>query len=423
MADYVEDLQNPAYRAETESYISELEGENKVPQGKELIRPSPGFVAKAFKVTDGVKGDKVFINIVSSEKITKPTSVNTPQGTSWSLPYSVGPPHMESDKNGSNAAAFDVCFHPLALQKAHADKRFRDLLVRTGLDGVKQAYKLQKQDVSLSEDFHVLKGVSYKQGQVPSMLIDKATRVEKWKDSGTVDGRAAEDTKSANDTPPNTEEACVPTPAKNISANQPVKHSTTVKQGSREPVIKKGFLTASDKTRAAIYPEGSTEGATKKIPPPPLISELKEPYSTTKAKPRSPAALPVAAEVAEIKEKKTTRRVADPDEVSKTSEQTVQNKKTPVYCLKERGIISIGDFEGVNKAAGVVADSSNRYVPSDLLIVSAVNVKSCQAGRASLYHRTSTCDEAIKCSVRCRGKVCAKDQRCCFYDISLTIPQ
>ena len=60
MADYVADLQNPEYREvsypspslpclptaltdlcllqETENYISELEGENKVPAGKELVR-------------------------------------------------------------------------------------------------------------------------------------------------------------------------------------------------------------------------------------------------------------------------------------------------------------------------------------------------------------------------------------------------
>ena len=37
-ADYMDELQDPANRAETEAYISQLEGEQKVPAGKELIR-------------------------------------------------------------------------------------------------------------------------------------------------------------------------------------------------------------------------------------------------------------------------------------------------------------------------------------------------------------------------------------------------
>jgi hypothetical protein len=37
-AEYMDELQDPKNREETESYISQLEGEQKVPEGKELIR-------------------------------------------------------------------------------------------------------------------------------------------------------------------------------------------------------------------------------------------------------------------------------------------------------------------------------------------------------------------------------------------------
>ena len=37
-ADYVDELQDPQNREETEAYISQLEGEQKVPAGRELIR-------------------------------------------------------------------------------------------------------------------------------------------------------------------------------------------------------------------------------------------------------------------------------------------------------------------------------------------------------------------------------------------------
>jgi hypothetical protein len=37
-ADYMDELQDPKHREETEAYITQLETEQKVPDGKELIR-------------------------------------------------------------------------------------------------------------------------------------------------------------------------------------------------------------------------------------------------------------------------------------------------------------------------------------------------------------------------------------------------
>ena len=88
-ADYMDELQDPKHRAETEAYISQLEGDDKVPQGKELIRPNPSFVAKTHKIIKGEKEEKVFINIVSSDKIAKPTNQSVKAGQNWSLPYSL----------------------------------------------------------------------------------------------------------------------------------------------------------------------------------------------------------------------------------------------------------------------------------------------------------------------------------------------
>lgn len=72
----------------------------------------------------------------------------TAQGDTWSLPYSLGPPHMEKDKNESNVACFDCCYHPAAIRQMDINKRFRDSLVITAIEGVEEAYKRQKQDVS-----------------------------------------------------------------------------------------------------------------------------------------------------------------------------------------------------------------------------------------------------------------------------------
>lgn len=110
------DLQNPEYRAETEAYIGQLENEDKVPQGKELIRPEKGFVAKSRKRDHKDKegeDSKVFINIVHSEKITKPTKTDTDKGQNWSLPYSLGPPHMEKDKVFVHLSIAIVCHYSI----------------------------------------------------------------------------------------------------------------------------------------------------------------------------------------------------------------------------------------------------------------------------------------------------------------------
>lgn len=113
-------------------------------------RPLPGFVAKTHKIKEAGKDvkEKMFINVVQSEKIAKPTKQSTPKGDCWSIPYSVGPPHMEKDKKGENSPCFDCCFHPEALILSEANADFKNLLVTTAMDGVEALYKRQEQDVS-----------------------------------------------------------------------------------------------------------------------------------------------------------------------------------------------------------------------------------------------------------------------------------
>lgn len=109
-------------------------------------RPTAGFVAKTKKIENGTES-KIFINIVNSEKIAAPTKKSTPEGQNWSLPYSLGPPHMEKDKGGELVPAFDCCFHPEALTFANRSKQFRDLLVSTAISGIEESFKRQRQQV------------------------------------------------------------------------------------------------------------------------------------------------------------------------------------------------------------------------------------------------------------------------------------
>eukprot|EP01038_Epipyxis_sp_PR26KG_P006176 gene6176-8506_t len=202
-ADYMDELQDPSNREETEAYISQLEGEQKVPVGKELIRPDPSFVAKTHKIVDDDKKssstkEKVFLNIVSSSKISEPTKSIQTEGVAWSLPYSLGPPHMERDKNGENAPSFDCCFHPQAIVLSQASKDFRNLLVQTAIEGVEEAYKRQNQSTKLSREFHVLKGITYKEGKIPAMMIDISSK-KNW-DKDKTNNNIDKQTNKLNDT-------------------------------------------------------------------------------------------------------------------------------------------------------------------------------------------------------------------------------
>ena len=91
-----------------------------VPAGKELVRPEACFVVKSYVTADASaadgKGEKIFVNVVQSDKIAKPTSVPQKDGVQMSLPLSMGPKRLEKDKGGEALVpTFDACFHPDAL--------------------------------------------------------------------------------------------------------------------------------------------------------------------------------------------------------------------------------------------------------------------------------------------------------------------
>jgi dynein assembly factor 2 len=100
--DYMKEISDPSNREETERYLAQLEGENKVPEDKILIQPTPGFVTKTIWEDEKQK-QKVFVNICTSAKINPPSSTkveatkHTKAGSSWSLPYSAGPERVEKD--------------------------------------------------------------------------------------------------------------------------------------------------------------------------------------------------------------------------------------------------------------------------------------------------------------------------------------
>lgn len=209
MTEYVSEISDPKHHAEQDEYIRQLEEQNAVPEGKQIIRPKPGFVLK-FKHKKNRKGEKgksiaaeaseeqstkskLFINIVYSEQIEKPTSEaidghqEKKNGRNWSLPYSLGPLRMEEDKEKSLVPTFDCCYHPEALKLAPHVPALKDLVAVTARDGVIQQFKSMNQEVEINPEYHILKGVRYRNGTPPIMVLATSSCNEKCKGSSKKD--------------------------------------------------------------------------------------------------------------------------------------------------------------------------------------------------------------------------------------------
>ena len=362
--EYMDELQDPKHRAETEAYIAQLEGEQRVPEGKELIRPTQGFVAKTFKedknAKDG-KGEKLWMNIVVSDKVAKPTSVVTKEGESWSVPYSLGPPHMEKDNTDTNVATFDCCFHPEALRIAQERRAFQNLLVQTAMEGVEEAYKRQKQPTKLLKDFHIIKGVTYKSGVVSTMMIDKSSK-ESWAANQTPDelrAAAAKASKSkesnvvssSNRTeqaqdiqtslekkPVRTKEEVAAAVAAAKSAQQSSQNATSPANESKLPstasatspkkkgesIIKKGFLENRGGSSADLKPSVQSSGKNaliQELPTPPnsstkVTTAVKSPSKSKQTQPPQPPSAQLSKSIEQEAAELASRSAAEVQAVS-----------------------------------------------------------------------------------------------------------
>ncbi|KAL4111128.1 hypothetical protein PRIC1_002809 [Phytophthora ramorum] len=172
--EYMQEISDPRNRAETEQYLAQLENEQKVPTDKQLVKPTPGFVIK----TKWEASQKIFVNVCSSDKMQPPSStkvITGQQGSSWNLPYSLGPERLEPDKGGSSVPTFDVCFHPRVIEFAMSRGDYRHMAISTCLDAVEPILRetRRKPKALLARNYHILKGVFYKSGDPVTMCLKK----------------------------------------------------------------------------------------------------------------------------------------------------------------------------------------------------------------------------------------------------------
>lgn len=360
LSKYMDELQDPRYREENEAYISQLEGENQVPSGKELIRPTAAFVAKTYKIddSDNKKGDKVFINIVHSDKVTAPSMTSAAKGQNVSLPYSLGPPHMEKDTSDNNAVAFDCCVHPEAIKLGQSSKQFQEVLVQTAMDGIELFYKKQNIKTNIKREFHILKGVTYKSGQVPTMLVDKGSS-NVWKDE-----------KPATIPVTTTDTSAGADPSTNMSSTATATSTATVVNAvsSAGPAIKRGFLNkASTSTSNTSHTSAGSQSTSKAVSNG-RIQEVKPASNSTRvssgklvpsamAAASTPPAPPFLQPIS-TKHTSTSSTLSDGSnsntilESASVIDNNEENKesKTPQFVLVERGVLGLGDFENIKSA-------------------------------------------------------------------------
>jgi len=243
MAEYVSEISDPKNRAEQDAYIRQLEGQGEVPEDKEIIRPTPHYTVKFKHVKTAIKNHaiaedkpwektKMFLNVVSSDKVqpAKSTAVNSDgkKGMQWSIPHSLGPVRMEPDKNSSNVATLDCCFHPQTVELSLRSKQFKDLLVETAREACERGFMLVKDEVEIDKTYHMLKGVTYKNGEPAVMIMSKTKSKDSWASKNT---KSQEILNAANNK--------LPDYTKPAAAKQ---------EAAGTPAFQKGFMTAKKTT-------------------------------------------------------------------------------------------------------------------------------------------------------------------------------
>lgn len=139
--EYAQELSDPENKRRYEEEIKILEQErgNTI----EFIHPEP---VKALRTS--LNGShKCFINICASEKIGKPSCSpkvleDGRRTLCWSLPYILHPERQDIYRKGQKVMIYDVVFHPDTMHMANNNKKFRDMVNDTALQGIQSTFSV-----------------------------------------------------------------------------------------------------------------------------------------------------------------------------------------------------------------------------------------------------------------------------------------
>jgi len=129
----------------------QLEPENKT------VAPKPGFCLK----TTSEKGEKVFVNVCSSEGVLKPKDISEDElkeiwasgdATKFRIPMAIGDVHKERDKSGRDCSVYDIIINPSFLEKIEKSRLFKEFFITLVYEGLSS-----KHDLQLNVDYKILK--------------------------------------------------------------------------------------------------------------------------------------------------------------------------------------------------------------------------------------------------------------------------
>lgn len=109
-----------------------------------IIQPMPGICIKA--KTDG--GEKVFLNICTSDKIPAPEDISDAElfeivlddNPQFVVPMSIGSERLESDKGGTPCITYDIAINTAYFEKCQKNKSFLLFTISVVMDGVSNKF-------------------------------------------------------------------------------------------------------------------------------------------------------------------------------------------------------------------------------------------------------------------------------------------
>lgn len=187
------------------------------------------------------------------------------------------------------------------------------------------------QKVSINKDFHIIKGIQYKDGEIPSMLIATASK-NTWNEANN------------DEKPPQTpssvdiSEKIIET-SKNLS-----KHEKTLI--SKDPSIRKGFL---------LRDKVSKSSQNK------LIHVIDEKSSVLSSNQTKNDNLTTSHRESSTKSDIARNTVENVIKVSESQESDAISSKEPTFTMTERGKIDLGDFNGMERQ-NVISNRPNELI-------------------------------------------------------------
>lgn len=150
LRDYAQEISDPENKKRYEEEIKLLERERG--NSIEFIHPKP---FRALKTSVNGK-HKCFINICGSDKVEKPefkygVSEDGRRGQCWSLPHSLHPGRQDADPKGNKIMIYDVIFHPDTLHIASKNKKFMDMVEKTSIQGIQNAFNVTLDENNMRE--------------------------------------------------------------------------------------------------------------------------------------------------------------------------------------------------------------------------------------------------------------------------------